>query len=76
MSAKNFFQSVYLTRFSQPKCDRVLYRFVKKHRVFNLVEIGISDLQRSLRMLRLAGLASHGEAEVRYTLELQKLTSE
>lgn len=67
MSAKHFFDSVYLTRFSQPKCDRVLYRFVKKHRVSNFIEIGISDLQRSLRMIRLAGHASRGEIEVRYT---------
>jgi len=65
--AKHFFDSVYLTRFSQPKCDRVLYRFVKKHRISNLIEIGISDLQRSLRMIRLACHASRGESEIRYT---------
>ncbi|MDG2382388.1 MAG: hypothetical protein P8N76_12025 [Pirellulaceae bacterium] len=67
MSARNIFDSIYLTWFSQPKCDRALFRVVKKQRISKLVEIGLRDVERSQRLIRMAQIASNGEYEVRYT---------
>ena len=67
MSAKHFFDSVHLVWFSQPKCDRSFYRLVKKQRICKVVEIGLSSLARSQRLIRMSKLAANGEREVRYT---------
>lgn len=65
VSAKHFLNSVYLVCFSKPKCDRALYRFLKRHQASSIVEIGLSDLARSERLIR---MAEHCSADaVRYT---------
>ena len=65
MSAKHFLNSLYLVWFSKPKCDRVLYRFLKRQKASSIVEIGLSDLARSQRLIEMADRCSLGE--VRYT---------
>jgi SAM-dependent methyltransferase len=46
----------YLTRFSKPASDRVLYRSILHQPVRRILELGIGTGQRAVRMLELAGL--------------------
>jgi len=54
-----------LAYLSQPACDRVLYRAIRKWKIRRIMEIGIGDLRRGQRMIRLAQ-RYHPGAEVRY----------
>jgi hypothetical protein len=51
---------VYLANFAQPKADRQLYRLVKQHQVTRIFELGIEDLQRTWRLLRVAARYGNG----------------
>jgi hypothetical protein len=53
-AAVNSIHSFWLGYFSHPACDRVLYRAVRRLKIRRILEIGIGDLRRSLRMIRLA----------------------
>jgi hypothetical protein len=64
--AKHFLNSIFLVWFSKPKCDRALFRFVKRHQVSKIVELGLANLTRSERLIRLAQRCS-GTNKVRYT---------
>lgn len=57
---------LYLSYFSQPSCDRVIYRQFSKRRISKILELGIGQATRSLRMLE---LATHGQppAAISYT---------
>lgn len=55
----------YLAYFSKPVCERVLYRALKRTRARRILEIGIGDPARTLRMIHLARRFSDGEP-VRY----------
>lgn len=44
----------YLAFASRPSSDRMLFRLIKRRRPARIVEIGLGDLARSLRMVRLA----------------------
>lgn len=66
VSAKHFLDSVYLVRFSKPKCDRALYRFVKRQQTSTIVEIGLTDLARSERLIRMAERCADAK-KIRYT---------
>ncbi|HUY93384.1 MAG TPA: hypothetical protein VMV10_31950 [Pirellulales bacterium] len=57
---------LYFSYLSQPSGDRVVYRQLSKRRVSKILELGIGEGTRSLRMLE---LATHGQppAAVSYT---------
>lgn len=54
MSIVSGLRYVYLAWFSQPKGARALYRLVAKKRVASVLEIGLVDVRRSVRLLELA----------------------
>ena len=51
MAAANWFRYAYLAHFSRPKSVRQLFRLVKRHRVRNMVEVGISDVTRAASLV-------------------------
>jgi hypothetical protein len=60
------FQLFYLLHLSQPAADRPIYRTLKDRPVRSIVEFGVENGQRALRMLDLA--STHVPAnEIRYT---------
>lgn len=59
MSIVNRLRYLYLAWFSKPKSERLIYRTIVKWRVASILEIGIGDGQRSLRMLELAARCQH-----------------
>jgi hypothetical protein len=54
VAAASWFRYTYLAHFSRPKSVRHLYRLLKRQRVGRIVEIGISDLARSVRLVEVA----------------------
>lgn len=66
MSAANLWQYLYLSRFSKPVSDRLLYRVIRQYRPCQLLEIGMGDGQRARRLISVAQRYSP-EAEIRYT---------
>lgn len=46
---------LYLAYLSKPAGDRVLYRTLRQHRCQSIVEIGIGSIERTERLLRMAG---------------------
>jgi hypothetical protein len=59
------FKQLYLSYFSKPRSDRVIYRTIARRKVRRIVEIGIGTGQRALRMIDLASRCGRGEM-VRY----------
>jgi len=45
---------LYLSYFSQPACNRAIYRLLGKGRISKILELGIGDGVRTLRLLELA----------------------
>ncbi len=56
MSGPSRLRLLYLSRFSQPAIDRPIYRAIRQRPVKKIVELGIGDCQRTLRMLEIAGI--------------------
>lgn len=54
MAAASWFRYTYLAHFSRPKSVRQLYRLVKREQFCRIVEIGISDLARSVALVEVA----------------------
>jgi len=54
VAAASWFRYTYLARFSRPKSVRQLYRLVKRQRMCRIVEVGISDLKRSVSLVEVA----------------------
>jgi hypothetical protein len=54
VAAAHWFRYAYLAYVSRPKSVRQLYRLVKRHQVRRIVEIGVSDLTRSISLLEVA----------------------
>ena len=54
MSAASRWKCVYLAYFSQPKPERPLYRLIRKNRPLRIVELGIGDCRRALRLIQVA----------------------
>jgi hypothetical protein len=48
-------QFLHLFYFSKPDADRPLYRTVYRQRFRKIVEVGISDAQRAMRLIQVAG---------------------
>lgn len=51
----------YLAYFSQPKSERWLYRHIRRHRSLQIVELGVGDVDRSLRMIQVAQRSAAGQ---------------
>jgi hypothetical protein len=51
-------RSLYLCYFSKPIADRPIYRAIRRHRARKIVELGIRDGRRALRMIEIARRAS------------------
>lgn len=54
MSGSSLIQFAYLALFSQPACEREIYRAIRKHKVSSIVEIGIGKLVRARRLIAVA----------------------
>jgi hypothetical protein len=54
VAAANWFRYLYLAHASRPKGIRELYRLVKRHQVCRIVEVGISDLRRTVSLIEVA----------------------
>jgi len=54
VAAVGWIEYAYLAHFAQPKAVRNLYRLVKRLKVCRIVEVGISDLERADRLIRVA----------------------
>jgi hypothetical protein len=58
LSILNLLRLLNLRYFSKPIADRPIYRAICRHRVQKIVELGIGDGRRALRMIQAAQLAS------------------
>ncbi|HAN99730.1 MAG TPA: hypothetical protein DCQ98_20920 [Planctomycetaceae bacterium] len=58
---------LWLTRFSKPKGERILFRTIKERPVRSVLEIGVGDLTRAERLIRFAG-SFLPNGELRYTV--------
>ena len=54
MSAASRLRYLYLAYLSKPKAQRPLYRLIRRYRPRRIVEIGIGDCQRAIRMIGVA----------------------
>lgn len=66
MSQMGFVKYKYLTHFSQPVHNRIIYRSINDHKLCRLLEIGIGDAERAMNMIAVARRASP-DVEIRYT---------
>ena len=55
MSIINQLRLLYLCHFSKPAADRLVYRAIRRYRPRKIVELGIGDGRRGLRMIEVAG---------------------
>lgn len=62
MAAANWFRYAYLAHIARPKSVRQLYRLVKRQQFCRIVEIGISDLARSVALVEVAQRYAAGKA--------------
>jgi hypothetical protein len=60
VAAASWFRYTYLANFSKPKSARQLYRLVKRHQFCRIVEIGITDLERSVSLVEVAQRFANG----------------
>lgn len=57
----SFLKLLYLTHLSQPSSDRLVYRAMLRHRPRRILELGIGDGLRAVRMIELACRLSAGQ---------------
>lgn len=65
MSATSRVACFYLAHLSKPKGDRAIYRHILRQKCRKILQIGIGDGQRALRMIRAAG-RHHSRGAVQY----------
>jgi hypothetical protein len=65
LSIFSHFRSAYLRYLSKPQSNRVVYRAMFRSRAKNILELGVGDGQRALRMMEIAKMISLGD-EIRY----------
>jgi hypothetical protein len=58
-------RQTYLFYFSKPQANRPVYRAIRRHHAQNILEVGVGDGRRALRLIEIAKLASPGQ-EIRY----------
>jgi hypothetical protein len=51
---REFLDTAFLCWFSQPAPERLLYRLIRRYRIGSIVELGLRDPARSVRLIRLA----------------------
>jgi hypothetical protein len=66
VAAAHWLRFVRLAYFSRPKSVRQLYRLVKQQEICRIVEVGISDITRSVALIEVAQRYADGKA-VRHT---------
>jgi len=66
LSAASRLKYLYLAYLSQPKPDRILYRMIRKQKVRHIVEIGIGNCVRAMRLIQVAQRYANGE-RIHYT---------
>ncbi len=59
-------KSFHLRYLSKPKSDRILFRLVHRHACRSVVEVGLTDLTRTVKLLQ-GATWSRSERPVRYT---------
>ena len=57
--------SFYLSSFSSPACNRVLYRTIRRQKVSSILEIGVGNGTRATKLIRMA--QKYSTCNVRYT---------
>jgi len=65
MKPMSSLNSLYLSTFAAPACDRVLYRTIRRLRISSMLEIGVGDATRATKLIRMA--QKYGSGQVRYT---------
>lgn len=65
MSIISQLRLLYLCYFSKPVAERPIYRAIRRHRVQKIVELGVADGRRALRMIEVAGFAA-SRSDVHY----------
>lgn len=58
MSTASYWDALIWTRFSKPRCHRSVYQRVQQTRPRRIVELGIGDATRAVRMIQLAQRAT------------------
>lgn len=66
VAAANWFRYAYLAHFSSPRGCQQLYRLIKRENVSRVVEIGITNLERSIALIQVAQRFA-GSKKVFYT---------
>ncbi|MBN1910964.1 MAG: hypothetical protein JW818_14555 [Pirellulales bacterium] len=66
MPATTLLKALHLKWFSQPAANRALYRAIGRHKVRRILECGIGDGQRAVRMIEMAQRTASA-TEVSYT---------
>ncbi|MGE0605879.1 MAG: hypothetical protein AB7O62_02045 [Pirellulales bacterium] len=66
MPAAGRLKRLFLSYLSRPQPDRLLYRAVRRHRARRIVELGIGDTRRAVRLIEMAQ-AGEGIGPVAYT---------
>ena len=54
LAATSSLKAFYLSHFSQPACERILYRIIQKNKIKRILELGLGDGQRAVRMIEMA----------------------
>lgn len=67
MSVLDSLKNIRLVYFSKPKSQRPLYRAARKNQTASILELGISDQTRSLRLISLAVRLQGDASRVSYT---------
>ena len=66
MPASSRLHYLWLAYFSRPAHERALYRLIRREKPRQIVELGIGDGQRTMRMIRAAARFAGGD-QIRYT---------
>jgi hypothetical protein len=64
VAAAGFIKSAFLRYFSRPAHERILYRAIRRHKIGQIVELGVAKGVRAKRLIELAQRSAKGE--VRY----------
>jgi hypothetical protein len=67
VSFLRFCKHLYLTRFSKPEGERVIFRAMKRKPVQRIVELGMGDMRRTHRMLQFASELAKEDEKIHFT---------
>jgi len=66
LAAASFLKAWYLSYFSKPAGDRILYPLIQRHKVRRILELGLGSGRRAVRMIEMAQRRST-DCRVSYT---------